>query len=135
MKSYGLAGRRPAQTFICNFSRLYEEGSYYIPIYITKKKILYFEPFGLECLVDYICNYLSLYNKQIIHSSKTIQHPLSFHCTYFCAGFIFAMDLKLKLKDYQEFFDDNNLMENNRIIRDIMTFIQRKQTKIVFNKK
>ena len=115
-------------SFICNFSRLYEEGSHYIAIYITSKKILYFDPFGLECLVDDICNYLSLYNKQIIHSSKIIQHPLSFHCGYFCAGFIFAMEFKLKMKDYQEFFNDNNLMENDRIIRDIMSFILRKLT-------
>ena len=103
-------------SLICNLSKSYEKGSHYVTIYILSHKILYFDPFGFGCIGEDICKYLHMYNKTIIQSKVTIQHPLSFHCAYFCIGFILAIDKKLSMLQYQNMFNHNNLLINDEIV-------------------
>ena len=89
-----------------------------------EEKIFYFDPFGADCLIKDICDYLTSYNKTIIHSKCVIQHPFSFHCGYFCTGFILAIDENFTLEQYQSFFVDDNLLINDDIICDLLvTFL------------
>ena len=84
-------------SLICNLSASSENGTHYVGIYIMKNEILYFDPFGLECVVEDICEYLKRYNKKIVHSNVMIQHPFSFHCGFFCIGVILAIDNRITL--------------------------------------
>ena len=103
-------------SIICNFSTANTKGTHYVGIYIFKDKIIYFDPLGIKCIISSICSYLGMYNKKIIESNITIQHPLSFHCGFFCVGFIFAMDKNISLQIYQKIFNNLNLFDNDRNI-------------------
>ena len=73
-----------------------------------------------ENLLTEICDYLKIYNKRIIHSLRAIQHPMSFHCGYFCTGFILAMSKKYSLIQFQNLFTPTKLLENDKIICDFI---------------
>ena len=112
-------------SIICNFSKANTKGTHYVAIYIFKDKIIYFDPLGLKCVVNSICNYLRIYNKTIIESNFMIQHPLSFHCGFFCIGFIFAMDKNISLQLYHNLFTTVNLIDNDRnVCSFIIKFIE-----------
>ena len=53
-------------SLIINLSRHDEEGSHLISVYIFKRKIIYFDPFGIKSNNTYINKYLSKYNKEIV---------------------------------------------------------------------
>ena len=107
-------------SLLCNFSKSNEKGTHYVSIYILRNKIIYFDPLGFECVVEEICNYLNMYNKIIIQSTVAIQHPLSFHCGYFCIGFLLAIHSKLTLLQYQSMFDYNDLLLNDEIVCNLI---------------
>ena len=107
-------------SLICNLSKSNEKGSHFVAIYIKSDRIFYFDPLGLQCVVKEICDYLKIYNKRIIHSLRAIQHPMSFHCGYFCTGFILAMSKKYSLIQFQNLFTPTKLLENDKIICDFI---------------
>ena len=103
-------------SFICNLSKTHEKGTHFVAVYISEKQIIYFDPLGIECYVSSIFEYLQLYQKDLLQSLVTIQHPFSYHCGYFCIGFIFALNNKQSLLWYQNLFFKKKLYKNDKII-------------------
>ena len=103
-------------SFICNLSKANEKGTHFIAVYICKKHIIYFDPFGVVCYVQDILNYLQSYGRKIIQSLVTIQDAQSLHCGYFCIGFVLALNNYYSLSMYQNMFTIRNLHMNDTII-------------------
>ena len=97
--------------------------SHLIAIYVFSNNIVYFDSFGVQCYVHSICEYLQKYDRKIIQSLVTIQHPLSLHCAYFCIGFILAVEIDLTLSLYQQMFNSVHLLQNDEMVCDFMVKI------------
>ena len=103
-------------SLICNLSKKNDKGSHFVAIYVLSKTIIYFDSFGMKCYVHSICKYLHGYNKKIVQSLITVQHPLSLHCGYFSIGFILALECNLSLSLYQNMFSSVYLFQNDEIV-------------------
>ena len=108
-------------SLICNLSKTKEKGTHFVAMYVSKNSVIYFDPFGLKCHTQSICLYLEMYKRKIIESLVTIQHPLSFHCGFYCIGFVFALDYNLSLSEYQNIFGSTNLDNNDNIVSVFIT--------------
>ena len=107
-------------SFICNLSKRNEIGTHFIAVFIDESHIFYFDPFGVECYVQSICKYLQHYNKEIVQSFLSIQHPSSLHCGYFCIGFILALNDGYSISKYHMIFNLKNLYLNDNIVSDFI---------------
>ena len=109
-------------SLIINLSRHNEEGSHLISIYIFKRKIIYFDPFGIKSNNTYINKYLSKYNKKIIYSKKPVQHILSSHCGFFVMSFILFIEKHKSLAKYLSLFITKHLIYNDFICVEIIKY-------------
>ena len=71
----------------------------------------------MECYINDISNYLKFYNKEVVYSNTIIQHPLSFHCGFFCIGCILTLESGYDLSDYLAMFRRSNLLDNDVIVQ------------------
>ena len=109
-------------SLIINLSRHDEEGSHLISIYIFKRKIIYFDPFGIKSNNTYITKYLPKYNKKIIYSKKPVQHILSSHCRFFVMSFILFIEKHNSLAKYLSLFITKHLKYNDFICVEIIKY-------------
>ena len=109
-------------SLIINLSRHDEEGSHLISVYIFKRKIIYFDPFGIKSNNTYINKYLSKYNKKIIYSKKPVQHILSSHCGFFVMSFILFIEKHKSLAKYLSLFITKHLIYNDFICVEIIKY-------------
>ena len=117
-------------SLIINLSRHDEEGSHLISVYILKRKIIYFDPFGIKSNNTYINKYLLKYNKKIVYSKKTVQHILSSHCGFFVMSFILFVEKHKSLAKYLSLFNTKHLKCNDFICVEIIKYyIQSKNLK------
>ena len=117
-------------SLIINLSRHDEKGSHLISIYIFKRKIIYFDPFGIKSNNTYINKYLSKYNKKIVYSKKSLQHILSSHCGFFVMSFILFYEKHKSLTKYLALFNTKHLKCNDFICVEIIKYyIQSKNLK------
>jgi hypothetical protein len=94
-----LAKRSTRFSFICNLSRERDEGTHFIAVTCTPRRLCYFDPLGLPCIDASINTFLAACRqgrqprwRQICFSDRTIQHPLSYFCGFYTLLFVLRFE-------------------------------------------
>ena len=83
-------------------------------LYFVKKRIVYFDIFGVEHIPEEIK--LFIRNKNIKANIYRVQANDSVMCGYFCTGFIDFMLAGKTLTDYTSLFSSHDFNKNYQII-------------------
>ena len=102
-------------SFITNLSKYGEAGTHWIAIGKFKKRIIYFDSFGLQPS-GLILRYLKNNFPRFFYSSLTIQHPFSLSCGFFVICFCIINELNISFDDFIKKFSRTNLYNNDKVI-------------------
>ena len=83
-------------------------------LYFLKKKVVYFDSFGVEHIPEEIKEFIG--NKNIKANIFRVQANNSVICGYFCIEFIGFMLAGKKLTDYTNLFSPHDFDKNDQII-------------------
>ena len=98
-------------SIVCNLSNENEDGSHFVAIIVLPTYVLYIDSFGLPCVTESVCKFLSLLNKPIYHNSKQIQDFSSNYCGFYCMMYVLYFD---KERSFTVKFT-NNLKKNDML--------------------
>ena len=101
---------------IFNLSKHNEEGSHYVAIYSTTKKIIYFDSFGQPIKNNLIKIFVKKYlkRKKFLFNKVKIQDDQSSFCGIFCLSFLACQEKNISLQKYVNLFDKSSLKENDK---------------------
>ena len=101
---------------IFNLSKHNEEGSHYVAIYSTTKKIIYFDSFGQPIKNNLIKIFVKKYlkRKKFLFNKVKIQDDQSSFCGIFCLSFLDCQEKNISLQKYVNLFDKSSLKENDK---------------------
>jgi hypothetical protein len=91
---------KPIQSVIFNLSKHDEEGSHFIAILKTPRKIFYFDSFGKDCSNENIKKFILNFNIKIEYNKFQIQNDTSSLCGYYCFYFLHTCSLKRRSLNY-----------------------------------
>ena len=86
----------PPYSMVINLSRSDMIGTHFIVIIEQKQEIMYFDPYGLNCFVPAICNFLKSKHKKKLINLKTIQSIDSSFCGVFAMCFCYFSNSPLQ---------------------------------------
>ena len=89
-----------------NLDEYADVGTHWIVLFCNRKKIAYFDSFGVEHVPTEIKQFI--WNKDIIANIFRIQANNSVMCGYFCIGFIDFMLASKKLTDFMSMFSPHD---------------------------
>ena len=118
-------------SLIVNLDRHYEAGSHFVSVYSTPKKILYFDSYGLPPFTKELYKFMKDISKEreVQVNQRRIQSSQSILCGLFCAGFLFALDMKLSLTDYISLFSNNYEHNDDLVVYFILSYIKKLRKK------
>ena len=91
-----------------------DTGTHWIALFYKKKKIIYFDSFGVEHIPEKIKEFIG--NKNIKTNIYRVLANDSVMSGYFCIGFIDFMLSGKKLTDYTNLFSPHDFDKNDQII-------------------
>ena len=102
-------------SLIFNLSKHNEEGSHYIAIHSTTKKIIYFDSFGQPIKNKLIKSFVRkhLKRKKFLFNKVKIQDDQSSFCGIFCLSFLACQEKNISLQEYHNLFNSSSLKEND----------------------
>lgn len=99
---------------VCNLSKQKEKGTHFVTIVAHPNETLYIDSIGLPCTNEQICNFLFQRGRPLIYNSRTVQHPLSVFCGYYCIFYTLLFDSNnINVKD-TFYFSSVNLYANDK---------------------
>ena len=98
---------------VCNLSREKEDGTHFVTLLLTEKKILYLDSFGLACYVPEILKFLHQSKREIVFFTEKIQDDESVFCGFYAILFCLYFDAGIWKKPKLNFSKDD-LFENDR---------------------
>ena len=101
-------------TYVISLDGHADTGTHWIALFCKKKKIVYFDSFGVEHIPEEIK--LFIRNKNIKANIYRVQANNSVMCGYFCIEFIDFMLARKTLTDYTALFSPHDFDKNNKII-------------------
>jgi hypothetical protein len=103
---------------IFNLSKHNQDGTHYVCLFVDKKKIIFFDPFGKICSNEDIKKFIKLHlnKRRFIETSNVIQDTTSNFCGYFCLAFLISQYQNMTTKIFFNIFDKCDLSKNNKIV-------------------
>lgn len=90
-------------------------GEHFVAVYVTKRKIFYFDSFGKEVIKSKILEFLNNLNKPLCElNCVTIQSDLSNFCGYYCLGFLLSKYKKMSTHRFMSIFTTKPSIENDK---------------------
>ena len=105
-----------------NFSFIFNTGSsdtigeHFVSVFVSPKKIIYFDSFGKKPRKKYIRTYLLSLNLPISYYTKVIQHDESNFCGFYCLAFLLHKYKKISKKSFNALFSKTDLKKNDTIV-------------------
>lgn len=112
-------------SFIINLSNCNEKGSHFVALYISSKKIYYFDSYGLPPFSPEIIKFIkknTALQRKFEYNSQLIQSKNSILCGYFCIAFLMSFDKKMTKTSFNKIFkneNNNDIAVVNFIIKSI----------------
>ena len=103
--------------YIINLDHSENTGTHWIVIFVNKKKVIYFDSFGVEYIPKEIMERIEHSSKNIKTSIFRIQDNNPIMCAYFCIFFIEYMLDNKTLTDFTNLFSPWDLQKNDEIIK------------------
>ena len=100
--------------YVINLDEYTNIGTHWIALLCNKNETVYFDSFGVECILEEIKE--SIRNKNIKANIFRVQENDLIMCGHFCIRFIDFMLPGKKLTDYTNLFSPHGLKKNNNII-------------------
>ena len=104
--------------YVTNLDEYEDTGTHWIALYVKRKKVVYFDSFGVEHVPKEIIKFIK--NKDIIANIFRLQAYDSIMCGYFCIKLIDYMFDDKTLIDYTNLFSPHDFKTNDKIIKDII---------------
>ena len=118
-------GSNDRKMFIVNLSEENKKGSHFVFIEIEKDKALYLDPLGKNLSNSFIKKSLVINGcKKITYLSKPVQSMFSTSCGLFCILFTVARVKKISPRKMLSFFNNTNLLKNDKAIPSILKKIK-----------
>ena len=112
-------------SLIINLDTHTEPGSHFVAVFFDKKKIEYFDSYGLPPFVPKIKNFLKSVKKNFCWNNICIQSYTSLHCGLYCLAYLLGKDYNITMKKFVELFNENTL-ENDEIVNFfIISFLKK----------
>ncbi len=110
---------------IFNLSKHDEDGSHYIALFANEQEMYFFDSMGDRCVTKDILNFIKKEkgNRRFKENLKQVQHCDSTFCGYFCLGFILSQQLGISSKHFLNFFENKDLILNDKIIVHFIQFV------------
>jgi len=91
-----LPPKRRGRAFIINLDKSSLPGSHWVAVYFKRKRVYYYDPYGIKPFLPSILNFIKRNNIQY----NKIQHqsPSSESCGYYCLYFLYRACRDLKIK-------------------------------------
>ena len=106
---------------VCNLSNGNEDGSHFVAIIALPTYVLYIDSFGLPCVTENLCEFLSTLNKPVYHNSKQIQDFYSNYCGFYCMLYVLYFD---KERLFTIEFTDNLKKNDTLCIKYIISMMK-----------
>ena len=104
----------PGQGFILNLSSSNHPGSHWVALYINSNGIgEFFDSFGLSCFDSKILEAFQLQNLRVINFEKTLQHPDSYFCGFYCVAYLLCREVGISRDTFAAFFHHKQLLKND----------------------
>jgi hypothetical protein len=108
-------------SIIFNLSKHYEPGTHYVAVYITNKKIYYFDSYGKPLTNKYIKKNLLKINLPIFYHNRSIQSKNSIFCGFFALSYLKAIHkMKLLPSTFYALFRYPPNKQNDKIVTNFL---------------
>ena len=102
-------------TIICNLSKCGDKGTHFITIVVDCESVVYIDSLGLPCINEDISKFLNRLNRPISYNTRTIQHPNSVFCGYYCIFYALLFDSGTNVDKKDFVFSTSNLYKNDKL--------------------
>jgi hypothetical protein len=113
-------------SLIFNESKHDQEGTHFVGVYATRKRIFLMDSLGLKCENENILEFLKSSKRDIVETKKQIQSFDSIYCGYFSIAFILFMCVHESPSMFLRIFSTKNLEANNKIVVDLIICLLKK---------
>ena len=121
MTKNGKINLSPGQGIILNLSSSNHPGSHWVAVFVNTNGVgEFFDSFGLQCFDSKILEAFQLHNLRIINFEKTLQHPDSHFCGFYCVAYLLCREVGISRDMFTTFFHHKDLLKNDHTCIEII---------------
>lgn len=111
-------------SLVFNESRHDDEGSHFVCVYATAKKIFYFDSMGMQLENDYIKMFVYSCNRRVVLCDTQVQSFESNFCGFFCLCFLIYMSRGFPHEKFYDCFSNDLKLNDMIVIEFIMRLVE-----------
>lgn len=106
--------KRKTYSFIFNTGLSSSKGEHFVAVYVSPKKVFYFDSFGMKPNKKPIKLFLAHLSRLLFYNKQPIQHDASNFCGFYCLAFLLHKYKGIPRKQFYNLFTRTDLQENDQ---------------------